>query len=276
MKKIRYILGLFVGLSLLLNSTVASALPTSDNSLNNSNVKALFSAIGSSNPDRVSSAQKFVTQNSSADLALTMIQNSLSTQKYWKSLKSWSVETTGVAAPNPDKATVKFAKTGISVKGPVVAFNGYYSNFKFDSAGKIQSWTVSKNSTSNKSALDGLIFKATSKHDETGITVNSGTIYQATDGNTYIQVAIKNNSGSPKSIYETGGTYRSADSKKINATTKTGNCFANDQVIYLDANLTGRATVVKNTESVLEIPLNSICTSQPWYQTRSEVRLLAN
>jgi hypothetical protein len=95
------------------------------------------------------------------------------------------------------------------------------------------------------------------------------------NGNTYIQLEVKNNSGSPKSMYFTGGVYRSADGKKINATTLPGGCFANDQIVYIDANLTGKANLVKKTESVLELPLNSNCDA-PWFETRAEVRIVTN
>jgi len=76
-------------------------------------------------------------------------------------------------------------------------------------------------------------------------------------------------------MYFTGGIYRTADGKKINATTLPGGCFAHDQIVYIDANLTGKANIVKNTESVLELPLNSNCTDAPWFETRAEVRFLA-
>jgi hypothetical protein len=102
----------------------------------------------------------------------------------------------------------------------------------------------------------------------------NGTTYQSPNGNTYIQVLAKNTSGSPKSVYFTGGKYRSADGKTLNATTLPGGCFSNDQVVVIDSNLTGKATIVKNTQGVLELPTNHTCDA-PWQEDRLELRLTA-
>lgn len=266
--------------SLFLSSNLitANAMPLTNAAVTNSNVKALFTAIASSDPDKVSIAQKYISQNSSADLALTMIQNSLSADKYWRSLKPFSVAPSGIVVTNPAKGTAKFSKNSISLKTPVTAFNGVYSDFKLDSKGKVKSWSVSKSGSGTKLSLDSLIFSLSGVVENADraeeIEFRTGTAYQSTNGNTYIQTVLKNTSGSPKSIYFTGGVYRSADGKKSNATTLPGGCFAHDQVVVIDANLTGKSNVIKNTQGVLELPLNSICNA-PWHETRLELRLTA-
>ena len=266
--------------SLFLSSNLitANAMPLTNAAVTNSNVKALFTAIASSDPDKVSIAQKYISQNSSADLALTMIQNSLSADKYWRSLKPFSVAPSGIVVTNPAKGTAKFSKNSISLNTPVTAFNGVYSDFKLDSKGKVKSWSVSKSGSGTKLSLDSLIFSLSGVVENADraeeIEFRTGTAYQSTNGNTYIQTVLKNTSGSPKSIYFTGGVYRSADGKKSNATTLPGGCFAHDQVVVIDANLTGKSNVIKNTQGVLELPLNSICNA-PWHETRLELRLTA-
>ena len=266
--------------SLFLSSNLitANAMPLTNAAVTNSNVKALFTSIASSDPDKVSIAQKYISQNSSADLALTMIQNSLSADKYWRSLKPFSVAPSGIVVTNPAKGTAKFSKNSISLKTPVTAFNGVYSDFKLDSKGKVKSWSVSKSASGTKLSLDSLIFSLNGVAENSDraeeIEFRTGTAYQSTNGNTYIQTVLKNTSGSPKSIYFTGGVYRSADGKKSNATTLPGGCFAHDQVVVIDANLTGKSNVIKNTQGVLELPLNSICNA-PWHETRLELRLTA-
>ena len=259
----------------LVISTSISAQADTNANPSNKNVKALFTAMASSDPDKLALAQKYVEQNSAADLALTMLQNSLSADKYWRSLKPWSVQSSGIVVTNPTKGSAKLNKSNIVFKSPVVAFNGTYSKFKLNSKGLIKSWSVSSSSKNPALDLNGLIFDLSSKYDDRGIEVSDGIAYQSVNGNTYIQLKVKNNSGSPKSMYFTGGIYRSADGKKINATTLPGGCFANDQIVYIDANLTGKANLVKKTESVLELPLNSNCDA-PWFETRAEVRILAN
>jgi hypothetical protein len=279
MRKLKYLSGLIVSIFLLTNSISAAAMPNSDTSVTNANVKALFLAIATSDPDKLVIAQKYVSQNSSADLALTMIQNSLSGDKYWRSLKPFSVQSTGLAVSNPAKGTAKFNKSSISLNSPVVAFNGIYSNFKLDAKGKVKSWSVAKNASATKLSLDGIVYAMTGKIDDSNMADNvsfvSGTIYQSPNGNSYIQVVAKNTSGSPKSIYFTGGKYRSADGLKFNATTLPGGCFAHDQVVVIDSNLTGKANIVKSTQGVLELPINSNCNA-PWHETRLELRLTAN
>ena len=278
MRKLKYLSGLIVSVFLLTNSISATAMPNSDTSVTNANVKALFTAIATSDPDKLAIAQKYVSQNSSADLALTMIQNSLSGDKYWRSLKPFSVQSTGLAVTNPAKGTAKFDKSSITLKSPVVAFNGIYSNFKLDAKGKVKSWSVAKNASATKLSLDGIVYAMTAKIDDADMADNvsfvSGTNYQSPNGNSYIQVVAKNTSGSPKSIYFTGGKYRSADGVTLNATTLPGGCFANDQIVVIDSNLTGKANIVKNTQGVLELPINSNCNA-PWHETRLELRLTA-
>jgi hypothetical protein len=207
-----------------------------------------------------------------------MIQNSLSGDKYWRSLKPFSVQSTGLAVSNPAKGTVKFNKSSISLKSPVVAFNGIYSNFKLDSKGKVKSWSVAKNASATKLSLDGIVYAMAGKIDDEEsaelMEYINGTTYQSPNGNTYIQVMAKNTSGSPKSIYFTGGKYRSADGKTLNATTLPGGCFSHDQIVVIDSNLTGKANIVKNTQGVLELPTNYTCNA-PWNEGRSEIRLTA-
>jgi hypothetical protein len=267
--------------SLFLSSNLitANAMPLTNAAVTNSNVKALFTAIASSDPDKVSIAQKYISQNSSADLALTMIQNSLSSDKYWRSLKPFSVAPSGIVVTNPAKGSAKFSKNSISLKTPVTAFSGVYSNFKLDSKGKVKSWSVSKSASGTKLSLDSIIFSLSGVAENATraeeIEFRNGTAYQSTNGNTYIQTVLKNTSGSPKSIYFTGGVYRSADGKKSNATTLPGGCFAHDQVVVIDASLSGKSNIIKNTQGVLELPLNSICNA-PWHETRLELRLTAN
>jgi hypothetical protein len=279
MRKLKYLSGLIVSVFLLTNSISATAMPNSDASVTNANVKALFTAIATSDPDKLAIAQKYVSQNSSADLALTMIQNSISGDKYWRSLKPFSVQSTGLAVSNPAKGTAKFNKSSISLKSPVVAFNGVYSNFKLDAKGKVKSWSVAKNASATKLSLDGIVYSMAGKIDDTDLADSleyiNGTTYQSPNGNTYIQVLAKNISGSPKSIYFSGGIYRSASGVKFNATTLPGGCFAHDQIIVIDSNLTGKANIVKNTQGVLELPLNSNCNA-PWHETRLDLRLTAN
>ena len=278
MRKLKYVSGLIVSVFFLTNSISATAMPNSDASVTNANVKALFTAIATSDPDKLVIAQKYVSQNSSADLALTMIQNSLSGDKYWRSLKPFSVESTGLAVTNPAKGTAKFNKSSITLKSPVVAFNGIYSNFKLDAKGKVKSWSVAKNASATKLSLDGIVYAMAGKIDDEEsaelVEYVNGTTYQSPNGNTYIQVLAKNTSGSPKSIYFTGGKYRSADGKTLNATTLPGGCFSNDQVIVIDSNLTGKANIVKNTQGVLELPTNYTCDA-PWHESRFELRLTA-
>jgi hypothetical protein len=207
-----------------------------------------------------------------------MIQNSLSGDKYWRSLKPFSVQSTGLAVSNPAKGTVKFNKSSITLKSPVVAFNGIYSNFKLDAKGKVKSWSVSKNASAAKLSLDGIVYEMAGKIDDEEsaelMEYVNGTTYQSPNGNTYIQVVAKNTSGSPKSVYFTGGKYRSADGKTLDATTLPGGCFSHDQIVVIDSNLTGKANIVKNTQGVLELPTNYTCNA-PWSEGRAEIRLTA-
>ena len=51
MRKLKYVSGLIVSVFFLTNSISASAMPNSDTSVTNANVKALFTAIATSDSD---------------------------------------------------------------------------------------------------------------------------------------------------------------------------------------------------------------------------------
>ena len=103
-------------------------------------VSAVFKAIASSNPDSMSLTRKNLS--GSADLAVSMIQNYYSTEKYMRSISTMG-RPLGNTPANAALGTAKITNGKVVLTTAAPGFSGTYSDFKFDKSGKITSWSIS-------------------------------------------------------------------------------------------------------------------------------------
>ncbi|MFM1985947.1 MAG: hypothetical protein RIS18_164 [Actinomycetota bacterium] len=232
-------------------------------------VSAVFKAIASSNPDSMSLVGKNLS--GSAKLAVAMIQNYYSTEKYMRSVSSVG-RPLGVTPANAAAGTAKITNGKVVLTTAAPGFSGTYSDFKFDKSGKISSWSISSsggtkvNIAYRVKALPKVTWQYANDikaiYWGKGVQMDSGTIYQDSLGRWIIQLSVTNVAGgnNTKSLIATTGNYQSPD-KKLFATTSTPvGCFETGQTVYFTSVVPAGAVILSGVKGLLEIPMSNGCT----------------
>jgi hypothetical protein len=231
-------------------------------------VSAVFKAIASSNPDSMSSTRKNLS--GSADLAVMMIQNYYSTEKYMRSISTMG-RPLGNTPANAALGTAKITNGKVVLTTAAPGFSGTYTNFKFNKSGKITSWSISTtggskvNIASRVKSLPKVTWQYANDIKAVywgkGVQMDSGTIYQDSLGQWIIQLSVTNVAGgnNTKSLIATTGKYQSPD-KKLFATTSTPvGCFETGQTVYFTSVVPKGAVILSGVKGVLEVPMSNGC-----------------
>jgi hypothetical protein len=231
-------------------------------------VSAVFKAIASSNPDSMSSTRKNLS--GSADLAVMMIQNYYSTEKYMRSISTMG-RPLGNTPANAALGTAKITNGKVVLTTAAPGFSGTYTNFKFNKSGKITSWSISStggskvNIASRVKSLPKVTWQYANDIKAVywgkGVQMDSGTIYQDSLGQWIIQLSVTNVAGgnNTKSLIATTGKYQSPD-KKLFATTSTPvGCFETGQTVYFTSVVPKGAVILSGVKGVLEVPMSNGC-----------------
>lgn len=231
-------------------------------------VEKVFKAIASSNPDSMSAARSNVT--SSADLALLMVQNYYSTEKYFRSIDQVGRPLGNVPA-NSAAGSAKITNGKVVLTTAVPGFSGTYTDFKFNKQGKISSWSI-KTDGGSKVALSSRIKelpKVTWQYANDikavywgkGVQMDSGTIYQDSTNRWIVQLSVTNVAGgnNTKSLITTTGKYQSPDKKLYSTTSAPAGCFGTGQTIYYTASIPSGAIITSGIKGLLEVPMSNGC-----------------
>ena len=231
-------------------------------------VSAVFKAIASSNPDSMSSTRKNLS--GSADLAVMMIQNYYSTEKYMRSISTMG-RPLGNTPANAALGTAKITNGKVVLTTAAPGFSGTYSDFKFDKSGKITSWSISTTGGSKVNIASRIksLPKVTWQYANDikaiywgkGVQMDSGTVYQDSLGQWIIQLSVTNVAGgnNTKSLIATTGKYQSPD-KKLFATTSTPvGCFETGQTVYFTSVVPKGAVILSGVKGLLEVPMSNGC-----------------
>jgi len=243
-------------------------------------VSAVFKAIASSNPDSMSSTRKNLS--GSADLAVTMIQNYYSTEKYIRSISTMG-RPLGNTPANAAAGTAKITNGKVVLTTAAPGFSGTYSDFKFNKSGKISSWSITStggskvNIASRVKSLPKVTWQYANDIKAVywgkGVQMDSGTIYQDSLGQWIIQLSVTNVAGgnNTKSLIATTGNYQSPD-KKLYATTSTPvGCFETGQTVFVTSVVPAGAVVLSGVRALLEVPMSNGC--EPDDSNRLEVTI---
>ena len=243
-------------------------------------VSAVFKAIASSNPDSMSSTRKNLS--GSADLAVSMIQNYYSTEKYMRSISTMG-RPLGNTPANAALGTAKITNGKVVLTTAAPGFSGTYSDFKFDKSGKISSWSISStggskvNIASRVKSLPKVTWQYANDIKAVywgkGVQMDSGIVYQDSLGRWIIQLAVTNVAGgnNTKSLIATTGNYQSPD-KKLYATTSTPvGCFETGQTVFVTSVVPAGAVVLSGVRALLEVPMSNGC--EPDDSNRLEVTI---
>ena len=231
-------------------------------------VSAVFKAIASSNPDSMSSTRKNLS--GSADLAVMMIQNYYSTEKYMRSISTMG-RPLGNTPANAALGTAKITNGKVVLTTAAPGFSGTYSDFKFDKSGKISSWSISStggskvNIASRVKSLPKVTWQYANDIKAVywgkGVQMDSGTIYQDSLGQWIIQLSVTNVAGgnNTKSLIATTGKYQSPDKKLFATTSSPVGCFETGQTVYFTSVVPTGAVILSGVKGVLEVPMSNGC-----------------
>ena len=231
-------------------------------------VSAVFKAIASSNPDSMSSSRKNLS--GSADLAVSMIQNYYSTEKYMRSISTVG-RPLGNTPANAALGTAKVTNGKVVLTTAAPGFSGTYSDFKFDKSGKITSWSISStggskvNIASRVKSLPKVTWQYANDIKAVywgkGVQMDSGTIYQDSLGQWIIQLSVTNVAGgnNTKSLIATTGKYQSPDKKLFATTSSPVGCFETGQTVYFTSVVPTGAVILSGVKGLLEVPMSNGC-----------------
>jgi len=231
-------------------------------------VSAVFKAIASSNPDSMSSTRKNLS--GSADLAVAMIQNYYSTEKYMRSISTVG-RPLGNTPANAALGTAKITNGKVVLTTAAPGFSGTYSDFKFDKSGKITSWSISStggskvNIASRVKSLPKVTWQYANDIKAVywgkGVQMDSGTIYQDSLGQWIIQLSVTNVAGgnNTKSLISTTGKYQSPDKKLFSTTSSPVGCFETGQTVYFTSVVPTGAVILSGVKGLLEVPMSNGC-----------------
>jgi hypothetical protein len=231
-------------------------------------VSAVFKAIASSNPDSMSSTRKNLS--GSADLAVSMIQNYYSTEKYMRSVSTMG-RPLGNTPANAALGTAKITNGKVVLTTAAPGFSGTYTDFKFNKSGKITSWSISStggskvNIASRVKSLPKVTFQYANDLKAVywgkGVQMDSGTIYQDSLGQWIIQLSVTNVAGgnNTKSLIATTGKYQSPDKKLFATTSSPVGCFETGQTVYFTSVVPKGAVILSGVKGVLEVPMSNGC-----------------
>lgn len=222
-------------------------------------VNDLFRALATSDPDRISAAKrKHVVVGTPAYFYVQMIENHFSTVRYYKSINNLGIPSGVVPAAEP-KGIYSSTKRGIRFDGPVDAFDGFNSNFKFNKNGKLRSWTVGTLANKNRLTLNNRIFPITSNISQTGFEVNGGYIYRDPMMKATAQLRVKNISTNLKSWSFAGGNYGGPDGKYLDLESVITGCLYMQQTAFFEAKLPSWPLIVGGTQAVINPPVFNGC-----------------
>ena len=267
-KTSRAILSVFVSALLLASLTSTSQASTKLTKSQQAKVERVFKALASSNPDSINSARKNVS--GSADLALAIVQNYYSTEKYFRSIDQVGKPLGNVPA-NSAAGTAKITNGKVVLTTAVPGFSGTYTDFKFNKQGKITSWSI-KSDGGSKVSINSRIKelpKVTWQYANDikavywgkGVQMDSGTIYQDSMNRWIVQLSVTNVAGgnNTKSLITTTGKYQSPDKKLYTTTSTPAGCFGNGQTIYFTATIPAGSVITSGVKGILEVPMSNGC-----------------
>jgi hypothetical protein len=259
---------LLTSLLLLTGLTVPAQGATALTKTQQAKVSAVFKAIASSNPDSMSLTRKNLS--GSADLAVSMIQNYYSTEKYMRSVSTMG-RPLGITPANAALGTAKITNGKVVLTTAAPGFSGTYSDFKFNKSGKITSWSISStggskvNIASRVKSLPKVTWQYANDIKAVywgkGVQMDSGTIYQDSLGQWIIQLSVTNVAGgnNTKSLIATTGNYQSPDKKLFSTTSSPVGCFENGQTVYFTSVVPKGAVILSGVKGLLEVPMSNGC-----------------
>ena len=224
-----------------------------------SNVKALFTAFATSDPDKIAAASvKYTKAGSAARNFAEMVKNNHATIRYFNSINAFGMPSGKAVTPEAKgKSTVKSGS--VTLNSVNDAFDGKFSDFTFDSAGKISNFKVATSAGKSSQKVSDRVFAIKQSVTSGAMFVTGGFVYKQPDAKTFVQLEVKNNSASLKSWSYANGRYASAENKYYAAPISPVGCLYPSQTAFMQSTVSDTPVVVAGTGAAYEAPTFDGC-----------------
>jgi hypothetical protein len=224
-----------------------------------SSVKALFAAFATSDPDKIASASvKYTKAGSAARNFAEMIKNNHATIRYFKSINVFGMPSGLAVTPEAKGKSTLTGKT-VTLNSVNDAFDGRYTDFTFDSKGKISNFRVATSAGKSSQKVSDRIFAIKQSVTSGAMLVTGGYVYKQPDAKLFVQLQVKNNSASLKSWSFANGRFASAENKYYASAISPVGCLYPGQVAFMQATVSDTPVVVAGTGAAYEAPTFEGC-----------------
>lgn len=252
----------FIALAFIVSQAVAI---TPSNALPNlttkqtSNVKALFTAFASSDPDKIAAASvKYTKAGTAARNFAEMVKNNHATVRYFKSINAFGMPS-GLAVTPEVKGKSTLSGSSVTLNSVNDAFDGKFSDFTFDSAGKISNFKVATAAGKSAQKVSVRVFAIKQSVTTGAMFVTGGFVYKQPDAKTFVQLQVKNNSASLKSWSYANGRYASAENKYYSVVISPVGCLYPGQTAFMQSTVSDTPVIATGTGAAFEAPTFDGC-----------------
>jgi hypothetical protein len=222
-------------------------------------VKALFAAFATSDPDKIASASvKYTKAGSAARNFAEMVKNNHATIRYAKSINAFGMPSGLAVTPEAKGKSTLTGKT-VTLNSVNDAFDGRFSDFTFDSKGKISNFKVATSTGKSGQKVSDRIFAIKQSVTNGAMFVTGGYVYKQPDAKLFVQMQVKNNSASLKSWSYANGRFASAENKYYASSISPVGCLYPGQVAFMQATVSDTPVVVAGTGAAYEAPTFEGC-----------------
>lgn len=224
-----------------------------------SSVKALFAAVATSDPDKIAAASvKYTKAGSAARNFVEMVKNNHATIRYFDSINAFGMPSGLAVTPEAKGKSTLNGKT-VTLNSVNDAFDGRFSDFTFDSKGKISNFKVATSDGKSSQKVSDRIFTIKQSVTSGAMFVTGGYVYKQPDAKLFVQLQVKNNSVSLKSWSYANGTFASAENKYYASSISPTGCLYPGQVAYMQATVSDIPVVVAGTGAAFQAPTFEGC-----------------
>jgi hypothetical protein len=224
-----------------------------------SSVKALFAAFATSDPDKIASASvKYTKAGSAARNFAEMVKNNHATIRYFKSINAFGMPSGLAVTPEAKGKSTLTGKT-VTLNSVNDAFDGRFSDFTFDSKGKISNFKVATSAGKSSQKVSDRVFAIKQSVTSGEMFVIGGFVYKQPDSKLFVQLQVKNNSTSLKSWSFANGRFASAENKYYAAPISPVGCLYPGQTAFMQATVSDTPQVVAGTGAAFEAPTFEGC-----------------
>jgi hypothetical protein len=240
----------------LIASTATAANAVTYTASQQAAIKALFKAFATSQPARIQRAVNARTAaGSDARLFGNMVKNHFDSREYLKSVDNFGNISPEMQDP---RGSYRYKNGRVTLNSYFDFFDGIYSDFKFNKAGKITSFSKRDAKGATKRNLANSIFPLTVNYKTGGLEISEGTVLITSSGRVFTQLKLYQEFGGLLSWTERGN-YRSPDGSVQVIDSIEPECMADKGVAFYEALGQTPSVVAPGTVAVVTIPLQTQC-----------------